>query len=73
VFAAGDVVTGPSTVISSMAEGRQAYVVYPRVEEADLPAGIKAVTQEYERLQQVFAPYRLGLLHGQLARRTRSA
>ena len=49
-----------------LAEGRQAYVVYPRVEDADLPAGIKAVTQEFERLEPVFVPHRLGLLHGQL-------
>ncbi len=49
-----------------VAEGRQAFVVYPRVEDADLQAGIKAVTQEFERLQPTFAPHRLGLLHGQL-------
>ncbi|MGH8246298.1 MAG: helicase-related protein, partial [Gammaproteobacteria bacterium] len=49
-----------------IAEGRQAYVVYPRVEEADLRTGAKAVAKEFERLQGVFAPYRVGLLHGQL-------
>lgn len=46
-------------------EGRQAYVVYPRVEGAGA-AGIKAVTQEWERLQEIFAPHRLGLVHGRL-------
>ncbi|MDW8310491.1 MAG: ATP-dependent DNA helicase RecG, partial [Verrucomicrobiales bacterium] len=50
-----------------LAEGRQAYVVYPRVEEtAD---GLKAVTREFERLQKAFAPYRVGLLHGRLSAR----
>ncbi|HEY2952141.1 MAG TPA: ATP-dependent DNA helicase RecG, partial [Verrucomicrobiae bacterium] len=49
-----------------VAEGRQAYIVYPRVEEADLRTGIKAVTREFERLQNIFAPQRLGLLHGRL-------
>jgi ATP-dependent DNA helicase RecG len=49
-----------------LAEGRQAYVVYPRVEDADLKTGMKAVLQEFERLQQVFAPCRTGLLHGRL-------
>jgi ATP-dependent DNA helicase RecG len=49
-----------------VAEGRQAYLVYPRVEGADLRTGIKAVTQEFERLQKIFSPQRLGLLHGRL-------
>jgi len=49
-----------------IAEGRQAYIVFPRVDEGDSQAGIKAVTQEYERLQKVFAPHRVGLLHGRL-------
>jgi ATP-dependent DNA helicase RecG len=49
-----------------LGEGRQAYIVMPRVDEADLRTGTKAVTQEYERLQKEFAPFRLGLLHGRL-------
>lgn len=49
-----------------IAEGRQAYIVFPRVEEGDAAAGIKAVTQEFARLQALFAPHRLGLLHGRL-------
>jgi ATP-dependent DNA helicase RecG len=48
-----------------LAEGRQAYVVYPRVEETG-PNGVKAVTQEFEKLQQTLAPFRVGLLHGRL-------
>jgi ATP-dependent DNA helicase RecG len=46
-------------------EGRQAYVVYPRVEESD--AGeIKAVTRERATLEKEFAPFQVGLLHGRL-------
>ena len=53
-------------VKEQLASGRQAYVVLPRVEEADLRTGTKAVTQEFARLQGVFAPHRVGLLHGRL-------
>jgi ATP-dependent DNA helicase RecG len=48
-----------------LVEGRQAYVVYPRVEETG-PDGVKAVTKEYENLRQALAPFRVGLLHGRL-------
>ena len=50
---------------SRLAEGRQAYVVYPRVEESG-PNGVKAVTKEFENLQQTLKPSRIGLLHGRL-------
>ena len=46
-------------------EGRQAYVVYPRVEETDNQA-LKAVTKEWERLQKELTPFQAGLLHGRL-------
>jgi ATP-dependent DNA helicase RecG len=46
-----------------IAAGRQAFIVYPRVEESK---EVKAVTVEYEKLQKAFAPYRVGLLHGRL-------
>jgi ATP-dependent DNA helicase RecG len=45
--------------------GRQAYVVYPRVEESG-PNGVKAVVREFETLQQTLAPFRVGLVHGRL-------
>jgi ATP-dependent DNA helicase RecG len=48
-----------------LTEGRQAYVVYPRVEDAGL-SGLKAVTKEYETLGHTLAPFRVGLLHGRL-------
>ena len=53
-------------VRQKIAGGRQAYIVFPRVDEGDAQAGIKAVTQEFARLQTVFAPHRVGLLHGRL-------
>lgn len=45
--------------------GRQGYVVYPRIEagEAD---DVRAVTGEFERIQEEMRPFRVGLLHGQL-------
>jgi ATP-dependent DNA helicase RecG len=36
------------------------------VEESDLKSGLKAVTTEFENLQKVLAPSRVGLLHGGL-------
>ena len=46
--------------------GHQAFIIYPLVEESDQSQD-RAAVEEYERLQdQVFANYRLGLLHGRL-------
>ena len=51
-------------VQQKLAAGRQAYVVYPRVEEnAD---GLKAVTKEFDTLKKKLAPFRVGLLHGRI-------
>ena len=46
--------------------GRQAYVVYPRVEEQDTANDIKAVTKEFENVQRSLAPFKVGLLHGRV-------
>jgi ATP-dependent DNA helicase RecG len=47
-------------------EGRQAYVVYPLVEESE-KVDLKAATEEWELLRtQVFPDLRVGLLHGQM-------
>lgn len=48
-----------------IADGRQAYVVYPRVEDSG-QNDVKAVTAEYENLKRIFAPFPIGLLHGRL-------
>lgn len=46
--------------------GRQAYVVYPLVEESD-KVDVKAATEMADHLaQEVFPEYRVGLLHGRL-------
>ena len=48
-------------------EGRQAYIVYPLVEESD-KVELRAAVAEYERLAaEVFPDLRLGLIHGQMA------
>lgn len=50
-------------VRDKLAAGRQAYVVYPRVEDTG-DSGIKAVTKEFANLVKNVAPFRVGLLHG---------
>jgi ATP-dependent DNA helicase RecG len=57
-----------SFVRNKLAEGRQAYVVYPRVEETEQNE-VKAVTKEFENLKRLLAPFRVGLLHGRLKSR----
>jgi len=48
-----------------IARGRQAYVIYPVIEESKQE--LKAATAEYERLSKsVFPKLRVGLLHGRL-------
>jgi ATP-dependent DNA helicase RecG len=46
--------------------GRQAYVVYPRVEEQDTANDIKAVTKEFETVRLSLSPFKAGLLHGRV-------
>lgn len=54
-------------VEEQVAEGRQAYLVYPLVAESE-KVDMLAATEEYERLRtKVFPDRRLGLLHGQLS------
>jgi ATP-dependent DNA helicase RecG len=52
-----------------LGRGRQAYVIYPRVEDADTSTGVKAATKEWHHLEKVFAPWKVGLLHGRLKSR----
>jgi ATP-dependent DNA helicase RecG len=49
-----------------IAAGRQAYVVYPRVEEQDTANDIKAVTKEFANVQTALLPSKVGLLHGRV-------
>lgn len=51
---------------SEIDAGRQAYVVYPLIEESETLSA-KAATIEAERLQkEIFPQYKIGLLHGKL-------
>jgi ATP-dependent DNA helicase RecG len=53
-------------VSEQLANRRQAYIVYSRLEEEDSVAGIKAVEKEFHQLEKIFAPWRSALLHGRL-------
>jgi len=46
--------------------GRQAYIVYPRVDIVDTDKDIKAVTKEFENVQRALTPFKVGLLHGRI-------
>lgn len=51
-----------------IAKGRQAYIVFPLIEESETLSA-KAATQEYEKLRTTIFPepkYKLGLMHGKL-------
>lgn len=55
-----------SFVRQEVGRGRQAYVVFPLVDESE-KVDLKAATSEYERLKsEVFPGLRLGLLHGKM-------
>jgi ATP-dependent DNA helicase RecG len=48
-----------------LAEGRQAYVVYPIIEESEV-LEVRAATSMHEQLEKRFAEFGVGLLHGRL-------
>jgi ATP-dependent DNA helicase RecG len=52
-------------ICGKLTEGRQAFVVFPRVE--DTGQGVKAVTQEFEKLEKELAPFKVGMVHGRLS------
>lgn len=52
-------------VRAQLAEGRQAYVVCPRIEASE-DFEVKAVEKELSSLQKEYSGYRVGLLHGRL-------
>jgi ATP-dependent DNA helicase RecG len=56
---------------AKLAEGRQAYVVFPRVEEAS--QGLRAVTKEFAALTKELAPHKVGLLHGSMSSSAKDA
>jgi ATP-dependent DNA helicase RecG len=62
-----------SFVAQEIKAGRQAYVVYPVVEETEL-AAVKAAEKMYKHLStKVFPGVRVGLLHGRLSAEERGA
>ncbi len=50
---------------SQLEEGRQAYVVYPIIEESEV-LEVRAATSMHEQLSKRFADFEVGLLHGRL-------
>lgn len=54
-------------------KGRQAYVVHPFIEESE-DEDIKSVSEQFERLSKtVFPEFRVGMIHGKLGGREKSA
>jgi ATP-dependent DNA helicase RecG len=54
-----------SFVRRQLDDGRQAYLVYPLIEES-AKTPLKAATAEYERWNKLLAPHRCALLHGKV-------
>jgi len=52
-------------VRQKLREGRQAFVVYPRVEDTG-GGSVKAVTEEAGRIEKLLRPFQVGVLHGRL-------
>jgi ATP-dependent DNA helicase RecG len=46
-------------------KGRQAFVICPLIDPSD-KLGVKSVKEEYEKLQEVFPEFVIGLMHGKL-------
>lgn len=56
-----------SLVRSQIAAGRQAFIIYPLIEESESLTNVPAAVDDYERLsQEIFPDLRLGLLHGRM-------
>ncbi len=61
-------------VRKSVAAGRQAYVVYPVIEESEKDTGLKAAIRMYDELRRkVFPEFKLGLLHGRMSAEEKDA
>jgi len=54
-------------ITEQVQQGRQAYIVYPLIEESE-SISAKAVTEEFEKLKTVFPQFKLAMLHGQMSR-----
>ncbi len=52
-------------ILAQLAAGRQAYLVYPLIEDSEKLTA-KAATVRFEHWKEVLAPYRVELLHGKM-------
>ncbi len=52
-------------MLEQIKKGRQAYIVYPLVEESE-KIDLKDAVSEYEKLREQFPSIRFGLLHGKM-------
>jgi ATP-dependent DNA helicase RecG len=52
-------------IVAELAEGRQAYVVYPVIEESE-KVDLKSATEGWQKLSAAFKTRRVALLHGRL-------
>ncbi len=52
-------------LLKQIEDGRQAYIVYPLVEESE-KLEAKAASAEFEKWQKLLAPHAIGLLHGRM-------
>jgi ATP-dependent DNA helicase RecG len=58
---------GYSLIRSQVEAGRQAFIVYPLIEESDKLDTLKAAVDDHERLsKEIFPDLNLGLLHGKM-------
>jgi ATP-dependent DNA helicase RecG len=57
-----------SLIRNEVAAGRQAFIIYPLIEESEDMEGTKAAVTEHKRLQkEVFADLKVELLHGRMS------
>ncbi len=59
-------------VRTEVGKGRQAYIVFPLIEESE-KISAKAVTEEFEKLKNVFPQFKLAILHGQMTQAEKEA
>src|SRR5213079_3601132 len=52
-------------IAAELEQGRQAYVVYPAIEESE-KVDLKSATEGFKKLSEVFQGRRVALLHGRL-------
>jgi ATP-dependent DNA helicase RecG len=58
---------GYSLIRSQVEAGRQAFIVYPLIEESEKLETLKAAVDDHERLsKEIFPTLKLGLLHGKM-------